>query len=251
MDHCFFTPSYRNDLERLVILRQSIKRFVKESLIHYVVVPKEDFYVFKEKFSDDKLVIILKQNDFIKTQFYPSKLYSLVNKVLPNQSWRLNKIAGKPGWIQQQIIKLSIPEIVKEDVAIILDSNIFFIKPFSIFQILPQSTGRVLFRSHPSCEAAMQREHISKSREVLKIPSGESDFHYISWPVVWYKDLILQFQEYLSNTYNQHWQNVLHGAGIISEYNLYGIYVEEILRLKNLDIISEPLHVGIWDKERA
>lgn len=107
MDHCFFTPSYRNDLERLVILRQSIKRFVKESLIHYVVVPKEDFYVFKEKFSDDKLVIILKQNDFIKTQFYPSKLYSLVNKVLPNQSWRLNKIAGKPGWIIQQIVKLS------------------------------------------------------------------------------------------------------------------------------------------------
>jgi len=92
-------------------------------------------------------------------------------------------------------------------------------------------------------------DHISKSREILKIPSGESDFHYMSWPVVWYKDLILQFQEYLSNTYNQHWQNVLHEAGIISEYTLYGIYVEEVLRLKNLDIISEPLHVGIWDKE--
>ena len=107
MDHCFFTPSYRNDLERLVILRQSIKHFVKESLIHYVIVLKEDFYSFKEKISNDKLVIILKQNDFIKKQFYPSKLYSLVNKVLPNQSWRLNKIAGKPGWIIQQIVKLS------------------------------------------------------------------------------------------------------------------------------------------------
>jgi len=162
MDHCFFTPSYHNDLERLVILRQSIKRFVKESLIHYVIVPKEDFYVFKEKFSDDKLVIILKQNDFIKTQFYPSKLYSLVNKVLPNQSWRLNKIAGKPGWIQQQIIKLSIPEIVKEDVAIILDSDIFFIKPFSIFQrwIQLRSAILVLMRLLAMCQQKIPYEVI-------------------------------------------------------------------------------------------
>ena len=43
MECCFFTPSYRNDLERLLILRQSVKRFVKESLSHYVIVPKEDF----------------------------------------------------------------------------------------------------------------------------------------------------------------------------------------------------------------
>lgn len=97
MKCCFFTPSYHNDLERLIILRQSLKRFVKESLSHYVVVPKEDYFLFKEKFLDDKLVIIYKQNDFVKKQFYPSKLYSLVNKVLPNQSWRLNKISGRPG----------------------------------------------------------------------------------------------------------------------------------------------------------
>lgn len=250
MEYCFFTPSYRNDLERLKILRLSVKRFVKESLIHYVIVPKEDFYLFKEKFSDDNLVIVLKENDFIKKQFYPSKLYSFVNKVLPNQSWRFNKSAGRPGWIIQQIVKLSIPDIVKEDLVIILDSDMFFIKPCSIFQIVPQSNGRILIRSHPSSEAAMQREFMSISRDILKIPPGNTDFHYVSWPVIWYKDLVLQFQEYLSNTYNRHWQNVLHDAGgVLSEFCLYGIYVEEVLKLKNLDIISKPLHVGIWDKQ--
>lgn len=209
MEYCFFTLSYRNDLERLIILRQSLNRFVKESLNHYLIVPKEDNCLFKEKFLDDNSGIIYKQNAFIKKQFYPSKRYSLVKKVLPNQSWRLNKISGRPGWIQQQIAKLSIPDIVKEDVVTILDSDIFFIKPFSIYQVVPRSTRRVLICSHPSCEAAMQCDHISKSREILKIPSGNSDFHYMSWLVVWYKDSIVQLQECLSNTYNQHWHNVL------------------------------------------
>ena len=84
MGCCFFTPSCRNDLERLIILGLSVKRFVKESLIHYVIVPKQGFYLFEEKFSGDKLVIILKENDFIKKQFYPSKLYSLIKFYLVN-----------------------------------------------------------------------------------------------------------------------------------------------------------------------
>jgi len=80
MEYCFFSPSYHNDLNRPIMLRKSIKRFCDETLSHYIVVPEEDFYLFRKIFSDDKLVIIRKQNDFIKKEFYPSKLYSLINK---------------------------------------------------------------------------------------------------------------------------------------------------------------------------
>jgi len=249
MEYCFFTPSYRNDIERVQILRQSIIHFVKESLNHYIVVPKEDFLIFKKRFLNEKSVIVLKQNDFVSNQFYSSKLHSLVNSLLPSQSWRLGKTAGRPGWIIQQIVKLCIPEIVHEDVAIILDSDIFFIKHFSIFDIFTQSTGRVLIRRYPLVESGMQRKHISRSREILNISEGNTNFHYMSWPVVWYKDYIVQLQEYLSRIYNQHWQNSLFEAGVISEYNIYGIYVEEILKPKNLELIEELLYIGIWDKE--
>jgi hypothetical protein len=169
-------------------------------------------------------------------------------KFLPNQSWRLNKIAGRPGWIHQQIVKLSIPDIVKEDAIIILDSDVFFIKSFSVSQLLSQSTQRALIRIHPLSESGMQREHMSKSREILNIPPGNTDFHYLAWPVVWYKDLIIQLQEYLSKTNNQHWQYTLLEAGVISEYTLYGLYLEEILKYENLNVITEQLHLGIWDK---
>ena len=248
MKYCFFTPSYRGDIERVQILRQSITHFVKESLNHYIVVPKEDFLMFKQRFSHEKSVTILKQNDFVSNQFYLSKLYALVNHLLPSQSWRLSKIAGRSGWIIQQIVKLSIPDIVHEDAAIILDSDIFFIKHFSIFDLFPQSIGRVLARNNPLTESGMHRKHITKAREILKIPQGNTNFHYMSCPTIWYKDYIVQLQEYISQSYNQHWQNSLFEAGIISEYSIYGIYVEEILKPENLEIIK-PLEMGIWDKE--
>jgi hypothetical protein len=139
---------------------------------------------------------------------------------------------------------------VHEDVAIFLDSDVFFIKHFSIFDIFPQSTSRVLARRNPLSEASMHSDFISKSREILKIPQGNTNFHYnSSFPAVWYKDYVFQLQEYLSEIYNQHWQDSLFDAGVISEYNLYGIYVEEILQSENLEIINKRLDIGIWDKE--
>jgi hypothetical protein len=250
MEYCFFTPSYRNDIERVEILRQSINHFVKESLIHYVVVPKQDFFLFKKRFSNEETVIILKQNDFVNSQFYATKLHSLVNYFLPSQSWRLSNIAGRPGWIVQQIVKLSIPDIVQEDAAIILDSDMFFIKHFSIYDIFPQSIGRVLARRHPLTESGMHRKHITKAREILKLPHGDTSFHYNStFPAIWYKDYIVQLQAYLTQTYNQPWQNSLFEAGIISEYNLYGIYIEEIVKPINLKLIKQVLEIGMWEKK--
>jgi len=249
MEYCFFTPSYRNDIERVEILRQSINHFVKESLIHYVVVPKQDFFLFKKRFSNEETVIILKQNDFVNSQFYATKLHSLVNYFLPSQSWRLSNIAGRPGWIIQQIVKLSIPDIVQEDAAIILDSDMFFIKHLSIFDIVTHSKNRVLVRINPLTESGMHRKHITKAREILNISQDDTNFHYMSWPVVWYKDYIVQLQEYLLQIHNKPWQNSLFEAGIISEYSIYGIYLEEVLKPKNLKLIEKPLSIGIWLKE--
>ena len=43
------------------------------------------------------------------------------------------------------------------------------------------------------------------------------------------------------------WQEILFDAKSLSEYLLYGVYVEEILKPKNLEVKVERFHVGIWD----
>lgn len=60
----FFTPSYRLDVERFMLLHKSIKRFYQGNAQHIVIVPKEDVPVFK-KISGDENIEILVQNDFV------------------------------------------------------------------------------------------------------------------------------------------------------------------------------------------
>jgi hypothetical protein len=44
------------------------------------------------------------------------------------------------------------------------------------------------------------------------------------------------------------WQKVLYEAGSISEYSLYGIFLEEVLKPENLLINKEPFNFIIWDR---
>lgn len=60
----FFTPSYRLDVERFMLLHKSIKRFYQGNAQHIVIVPKEDVPVFK-KISVNESIEILVQNDFV------------------------------------------------------------------------------------------------------------------------------------------------------------------------------------------
>ena len=249
MKYCFFTPSYRGDIDRIKIMRQSILHFVKENLPHYIVVPKEDINLFKNSFSSDESVTILTQNDYVDNKFYPTKLYNFINTLVPSQSWRISKQSGRPGWIIQQIVKLNIPNIIEEDAALIVDSDVFFIKPFSIFDIVSSSFNtRVLIRQHPLDESALQRNHIAKSREILAIPPGNTDFHYMSWPVVYYKDWGKLLLEYIQKKHEHSWQNVLYDANIFSEYSIYGIYIDEILKPNDLNVIEKSFYKGIWSR---
>ncbi|CAG1022311.1 hypothetical protein MTYM_01623 [Methylococcales bacterium] len=250
MDYCFFTPSYIGDIERVYLLRESIRHFVKESLPHYLIVPKQDYQTFRDKFSLDKNVIILKQNDYVADYFYSTFLYRLLNRIAPQQSWRLHTQSGRPGWIVQQIVKLSLPDIIDEDAAFIIDSDVFFIRPFSIHEIVSQSPDeRILMRRQSTDQRLIHEKHIQRSREILGLETGTAEFNYMSWPAIFYKDWVKNLQSYLEKKNDCHWQYTLFEANTISEYSIYGVYIDEVAKFKNCKIIATPLHQGIWSYE--
>lgn len=252
MKYCFFTPSYRGDLERVRMLRKSIRHFAHEKLKHYVIVPQEDFDIFRTALSDDDGVVLLKQNDYIDAMFYQGSLYRFIKSILPSsQHWRLSRYEGRPGWILQQIIKLSIPDILAdEDAALVLDSDVFFIKPFSVQDLVGSAeVDRVLVRLQPTDESAMHRDYMAKAREILALPVGETNFHYMSYPFVYYKDWGRSLLAYIEQKHDVSWQRVLFNAIWFSEYCTYGIYIEEILMPDRLRIIEKPFYTGIWDRQ--
>jgi hypothetical protein len=235
------------DIERLLLLRKSIKRFYQGLAAHVVAVPKQDVVLFKSYFDGDDIVI-LTQNDFVERCFYASRWYTFVSRVAPGQAWRFSSHVGRPGWVIQQIVKLSIPEMIPIGPVVVLDSDIVFLRKFDDSDLGVSGNKRVLTRIEPESETAKQRMHIEKSRQILGLPPGSTDHHYMSWPAILYPDWVSAMRRHLEKINRKPWQKVLYEAGSISEYSLYGIFLEEVLKPENLLINKEPFNFIIWDR---
>lgn len=244
----FFTPSYRLDVERFNLLHKSIRRFYRGNARHIVVVPKEDVSVFK-KISCNENIEILIQNDFVASMYYPRKWYSILSGVFPRQSWRLRSFAGRQGWIIQQIVKLSLPEIVKGEVAVIIDSDAVFIRPFDNSDLEIVNGKKVLVRKIPETDTDKHPEMINKARGLLGLPGANTEHHYMSTPNIWYPDWVKKLREHLEQINGKPWQKALYDADGISDYSLYGVFIEEILRPPELSVRLRPFHYSIWDRK--
>jgi len=245
----FWTPSYRNDAERFSLLRNSIRYFYEDSCQHIVLVPKKDVALFKQLNKGDADLVIREQEEFVHPRFYPSFFSKLVKYLAPSQSWRVEKFNGKSGWIQQQIIKLCLPQVVDSGPVLIIDSDTFFVNPLSKKKLGLCEEGRFLLKDCPTTESGRHRNHMERSRKTLGLPAGSTEHHYMTSPQIWYPDFVTSLRKHLEKSYQLDWQLALYKSRNISEYLLYGLYIEEMLKPENL-LIKAPLPYYIaWDEQ--
>lgn len=244
-----FTASYIKDLERAVWMRRSVRRFLKESCRHVIAVPDPDMPAFRHHFRDDPLAEIVSQNDAVSHVFYPNRLHRLVNRFARSQLWRFEKHAGRPGWIIQQIAKLNCTHWIREGAVVFIDSDVIFTRPFDLHELGINSDYRTLIRITPQDEASRHRDHLIRAREILSLPAGSTEHHYMSNPAVWYADWLEALHTHLEQTSQTDWQTALFRASHISEFTIYGAFVEEALKPANLQLTTTPYHSGAWDLE--
>lgn len=241
----YFSPSYRNDLERMVLLRKSFKRFYEGEGSHIIAVPKKDLSLFQEVLSEDGCVLIT-QESLVDKIYYPKAWYSLVSSLFPSQAWRFSRFGGKSGWVIQQIAKLMAPGLAPSGTAIVLDSDLFFLRPFSDATFL-RSSGRMLVKNFPETESGKHRKHIANSRLLLGLPEGPTDHHYMSSPAILHAEWVAALFEYLESRYHAKWQEVLYHQNTLSEYSIYGTFVEEVLRPEDLIVYDHSFNHMLWD----
>jgi hypothetical protein len=248
MNTTFFTPSYINDLDRAIWMRRSINRFSKDACRHIIAVPRSDVTAFQEALRGDKHVEIVCQEDAVSKIFYPDWVYRAIRRLAKSQLWRFESHAGRAGWIVQQIVKLNCIHWVPNGAVVFIDSDLIFTRPFSIQDLGIEETTRTLVRITPKDEASRHRAHINNARNILSLPDGPSDHKYMAFPAIWYTDWIEQLHRYLEETRKTDWQSALHIAKHISEYTIYGTFVEEVLRPEKLAVRTKPFHKIIFDR---
>jgi len=220
---CFVTPSYFKDFERCELLCKSIQKYSQLDAKHYIIVDKSDLKLFRQL--ENKSTIIL-----TKEQLLPWWIIKI--PLTRKNIWFSAKTLPLRGWVIQQIIKISIANVVLEDILIFVDSDVFFIREFGPEAFVKNNLVR-FYKKEKSISKEMTEGHYlwyKTASELLKIP--EINFpasDYINQVVTWRRSNVLSLCKTIEDKSEENWVKALCKSWHFSEYVLYGVFIENFL----------------------
>jgi hypothetical protein len=214
------TPSYFRDYDRCVLLNESIKRWVPDTVRHCIIVDKRDYKMFAGL--ADGRTQVLTQESVVPKRFWPVPF---------SRKWRLSwNTLPMRGWIWQQLVKLSIATAVDSDAYMMVDSDVFFVKPFDPNALVRD--GKVpLFRENKDyyTSAVRNQQWHASAHRILGLPPRSVPYStgYVGPHVFWRRDTLQRLNDQLTRgRLPGAWLRQIGRLLTFSEYVLYGVFVE-------------------------
>ena len=216
------TPSYRPDLELFGDLHRSVLRWTPEQVVHHVVVPRADVTSFSG-FAGPRCRIVTEEEVLPRRFVRTPTAYSInVRRPLPPIR----------GWILQQIIKLSAAAALSEDLVLLVDSDVELVRDVAPDRLL--SSGQApLYRKPDAVEGDMRRHWVwhQVARRMLALPPATPPApDYVSSFMLWETSVVQALLRRVEAVARRPWQDVVGAQLHFSEWTLYGLFVDEVLR---------------------
>lgn len=216
------TPTYRNDFEICRILVDSVTKYVPKHIHHYLFVERRDEAMFRPLCNERTHLRIV--NDFIP--------------------WWLFRVPGIPGfwmslrtlpvrnWIMQQIIKLSIAGSIEEDAFLLVDSDIFFCRPFNPEDTVRDGKVPLMMETGQAGLIPNNDNWHNIACRLLKLPEkAVHDTNFIGPMICWRRDHAMELQRYLSECNGKRkLVSILSEHLWLSEFIMYGVFVTQVLK---------------------
>ena len=220
----FVTPSYAGDLQRCNLLCRSMDAFLTGNWHHYVVVDRPHYPLFKHLQGPKRSVLLT-------DDVMPAKMRLLFH--LPfvggRSLWWSRHTGLSLGWHVQQMVKIGIASIVQEDGLAYCDSDVFFLKPLDTSSLMQDGRFRFYRSYHPqSLDIIANPEFFKPCLDLLGLPKEGEHFTYIENFITWRRQTVLELCGYLADRFNGKWYNAFRNRLQISEYTLYGLFVDEV-----------------------
>lgn len=215
------TPSYAPDFERCKLLVESVERCLMDDTKHYILIDRRDVNLFKPLTSSK--VHLLVAEELLPTSFF---------RVPGLKKWWMSlRTLPVRNWIFQQLVKLSVCDSIRENVLVFCDSDNTFIRPFDMRSCLMQNDHLPLLKVNFQNKDV--HDWIKASKKIFGIESEViHPATYVSNMITWYTPNILNMRSYIEKVNKKSWFDVLCRYKNISEYMLYGIFVEYIQGLE-------------------
>ena len=222
----FVTPSYSGDLQRCNLLCRSMDAFLTGNWHHYVVVDRPHFALFKHLQSPRRSVLLT-------DDVMPAKMRLLFH--LPfvggRSLWWSRHTGLSLGWHVQQMVKIGIASIVKEDGLAFCDSDVFFLKPLDTASLSLEGRTR-FYRSYhrQNLDIIANPEFFNPCLDLLGLPKLGEYYTYIENFITWRRQSVLEMCAHLASKNGGKWYYAFRNRLQISEYTLYGLFVDEVQR---------------------
>jgi hypothetical protein len=236
------TPSFSPDFELCADLHRSVLECSPESVHHHIVVPRSDLKLFG-RLAGPRTHIRC-ESDFLPPSFVR----------VPFGKFTIN--LGRPfppvrGWILQQLVKLAAVAASEDDVVLLVDSDIEFIRPFGVETFV--RNGVVRFYSKPDEIDEKLPRHIiwhRVARALLGLPPADPPYtDYISSLLAWDPAIVRRMLAQVADTTCRPWATAIAGQLHFSEWTLYGVFVDHVIGAPASFFTSDdPLCLAYWDE---
>jgi len=211
------TPSYTPDFERCKLLAWSVQQFCQTPVTHYIIVTRKDFPLFKQLQGPHTEVLIVES-------ILPKWLIKLP---FIKNGWLSLKTPPVRNWVVQQLVKISIGQHISQDIMTFVDSDLTFIRPFSLQNFVQDSQVR-LFRVDVDQQRPLTPWEKSVAK-LLDLPVQPTPF-YVGGIVTWRRDNVLKMHRHIEEVSGQGFVETLCRSWELSEYMVYGTFVEFVLK---------------------
>jgi hypothetical protein len=239
------TPSFHLDYEICRLLIESVHRHVPADVPHFIIVDRDDLELFKG--CADARTHVIVQEDIVEERFV---------RVPFARRWRVNlRTLPVRGWVWQQMVKLSIANRIDADAYMLIDSDCFFVKPFDPRTLVRD--GNVPFyreeKDWYKTDSDTQK-WAEVSRRLLGLPplAEPYDVGYVNPWGLWRRDALLKLQARVARGGRPtSWLYRVARNTTLSEYALYGMFVERILGLEKAGHYAFGRHLSHdhWSEE--
>lgn len=216
MDFSLITPSYAPDFERCRLLCESVDRFATMAM-HYVIVDRRDEKLFRPLAAPNRRIVT-------------------VESILPwwifrppgaRKFWL--SLATRPlrNWILQQLVKLSMSEVVDTELLVYVDSDVTFVRTFGAERFM---TGDKVRLNRVDYQSAQHARWLKVAARLLgvderKIPA----VNFVASLVTWRRSTLQKLHEHLATQSGRSWLRTVAAEPVFSEYMIYGLFAEQVL----------------------
>ena len=211
------TPSYNLDAERCQLLCRSMDTFLSGPWHHYIIVDPVDLPLFRP-LAGPRREILDKREILPKgTRFLGKLPFMRLGRMW--WSWKHGPIFG---WQMQQIVKISMASVVKQDAMMFLDSDTFFLRPFNVTTLARDDKVRA---GWTALEERWREAAVANSIKLMGLSIEDvSKLSLTEGIMTWHRPTVLAMQTHLEKLHGKPWQEAIGSKLMFSEYNLYDLF---------------------------